>query len=123
MKKIKLAFFIVAVVVAGLFIYQNMLFLLAPANLTLDIWIVEPFFSKGLNNALLIVAFFLAGALTTYFLSLSYRFKTKKTIKELNKTIDEHIATITTLKNLLSKNQTQASQQEINIDSSSEEKT
>ncbi len=123
MKKIKLAFLIVAVAFAGLFFYQNKPFFLAPADLTLDIWIVPPFFSNGLNNALLIVAFFLAGALSTYFLSLSYRFKSKKTIKELNKTIDEHIVTITSLKNLLSTKQASASQQEINIDSGSEEKT
>lgn len=122
MKKIKLAFFIVAVGFAGLFIYQNMPFFLASADLKLDIWIVPPFSSKGLNNALLIVAFFLAGVLTSYFLTLSYRFKIKKTIKELNKTIDDHISTITTLKNLLSTHQVPASQQEIHIDSGSEEK-
>jgi hypothetical protein len=104
MKKIKIAFLLVALGFAGLIIYQNMDYLSMPVKLEMHLWIAGSY-DYGIRNGQLILSSFLAGLLISYFFGLSFRFKTKKNVKNLNATINSHVETITSLKSEISKSQ------------------
>jgi hypothetical protein len=101
LKKIKITLFLTALAFAGLIVYQNMSYLLTPASLKLNLWVIEPYASDGIINAQLILGTFFAGLLISYFCSLSFRYKTNKTLKNLNATLNAHQETISSLKNQL----------------------
>jgi hypothetical protein len=103
MKKLKIALFLVVLAFAGLAVYQNMAYLLLPADLQLNLWVAGPYSLNGVKNAQLILAAFFAGLLIAYFFGLSFRFKTNKIVKNLNATVNSHVDTISSLKSELTK--------------------
>lgn len=82
MKKVKIAFWGVLLVLIGLLVYQNWDFFSARKSLGIDLY-----FTQGqtpeLANLIFFAAFFAAGLLIAYISSLFERFKLNKTIKDL----------------------------------------
>jgi Ni/Fe-hydrogenase subunit HybB-like protein len=104
MKKVKLAFWIIILILFGLLIYQNQPYFLTEHSLELDLY-----FTAGRTvpvfNLIIVVAFFGFGLLIAYTSSLFERFKANKTIKELRgnehtlqTTIDQMRTDVETLK-------------------------
>ena len=84
MKKVKIAFWIIIISFIGILIYSNKDFFLAKQALSLKLPFLVPYHSPELAIAIFFLAFFLSGFLIAYFFSLYDRFKSKKTIKNLN---------------------------------------
>ena len=84
MKKVKIAFWLIILVFAGVFVYQNKIFFMAKQSLGLTLLFLETLHSPELPHAVLFLVFFLTGFLIAYFFGLYDRFKSKKTIKSLN---------------------------------------
>ncbi len=82
MKKVKFAFWIVVFGFVGLVIFQNKEFFMTESCLTLDLGF-DYYATPLLANAILFVAFFLAGIIISYFFSLFKHFKDGKIIKAL----------------------------------------
>lgn len=97
MKKIKLGFWFIIVVFLVLIIYQNQDFFKATRSLSLDL-IVAQYYTPEIPNAVLFLASFLAGLLIAYIFGLLAQFRARKTIKNLNTTINSQIEMITSLK-------------------------
>jgi hypothetical protein len=98
MKKIKILLYLLALAVVGLLGYQNQDFFMAQTSLRLDLYIREPYLSRPLPNAVLFLASFLAGLLLAYGYSLSGRFKSGRTIRQLNATVAGQAEQITHLR-------------------------
>lgn len=84
MKKVKIAFWLIILVFAVVFVYQNKPFFMAKQSLGLTLPFLETLHSPELPNAVLFLVFFLTGFLIAYFLGLYDRFKSKKMVKNLN---------------------------------------
>jgi len=84
MKKVKIAFWLILLVFAGVFAYQNKIYFMAKQNLSLTLPFLETLHTPELPHAVLFLVFFLTGFLVTYFFGLYDRFKSKKTLKNLN---------------------------------------
>lgn len=84
MKKVKIAFWLIILVFAGVFVYQNKIVFMAKQSLSLTLPFLETLQTPELPHAVLFLVFFLAGFLIAYFTGLSDRFKSKKTVKNLN---------------------------------------
>lgn len=97
MKKIKLGFWLIIVVFLVLIIYQNQDFFKATRSLSLDL-IVAQYYTPEIPNAILFLASFMAGLLIAYIFGLLAQFRARKTIKNLNTTINSQIEMITSLK-------------------------
>ncbi|MGD9972954.1 MAG: LapA family protein [Desulfatirhabdiaceae bacterium] len=97
MKKLKLIALVLAIGLIAMVFYQNRSFLMIQSNFHIDLYFshLEYF---GISNAMLLAGFFLIGLLISYFLSLSNRFKSNKTIKNLNAAIASQQETINSLK-------------------------
>jgi len=83
LRNIKIAFWIIILIIIGLLGYQNKVFFMAKHSLGLKLPFLEIVNTPELSNALLFLIFFLAGFLIAYFLNLAGRFKSKKTVKNL----------------------------------------
>lgn len=83
MKKVKIAFWVIVFGFLALVIFQNQEFFLARQSLDINLYMAS-YQTPSVPNAVLFVAFFLAGLLIAYFFSLFERFKANKTIKSLN---------------------------------------
>jgi uncharacterized integral membrane protein len=97
MKKVKIAFWAILLGFFALVIMQNQEFFMAKQSFRIDLFIRE-YITPALPNAILIMAFFLVGLLIAYFFSLSGRFKSNRTIKTLNATVDAQRAELDGLK-------------------------
>lgn len=97
MKKLKLIALVLAIGLIAMVFYQNRSFLTIQSNFHIDLYFshLEYF---GISNAMLLAGFFLIGLLISYFFSLSNRFKSNKTIKNLNAAIASQQETINSLK-------------------------
>ncbi len=104
MRNLKIVLTLAALGMMGLIIYQNLAYLSTPANLQLNLWFAGPY-SVGIINAQLILCAFFVGLLFSYFVGLSFRFRTNKIIKNLNATLNSQTDTIAALKSELSKYQ------------------
>jgi len=98
MKKVKIAFWVIALVFLVMFALQNKVFFMAKHSLSLKIPFLDTLHSPELPQAILFLVFFLTGFLVAYFLSLSDRFKSKKTIKNLNAAATSHLEELAVLK-------------------------
>jgi hypothetical protein len=98
MKKVKIAFWVIVLFFAGVFVYQNKVFFMAKQRLSLDLPFLEVLHTPELLNAILFLVFFVTGFLIAYFFSLYERFKSKKTIKSLNATEASQREELTALK-------------------------
>jgi uncharacterized integral membrane protein len=97
MKKIKLGFWLIIVVFLVLILYQNQDFFRATRSLSLNL-IIAQYYTPEIPIAVLFLAAFLAGLLIAYMFGLLAQFRAKKTIKNLNTTINSQIEMITSLK-------------------------
>jgi uncharacterized integral membrane protein len=84
MKKIKIAIWLIILVFVGVFVYQNKIFIMAKQSLSLTLPFLETLHTPELPHAVLFLVFFLTGFLIAYFFGLYDRFKSKKTVKNLN---------------------------------------
>lgn len=98
MKKVKVAFWVILLVIAGLFVYQNKVFFMAKQSLSFKLPFLKALHTPELPLAILFLAFFLTGFLIAYFFSLYDRFKSKKTIKNLNAATASQREELATLK-------------------------
>jgi heme/copper-type cytochrome/quinol oxidase subunit 1 len=88
MKKAKIAFWLILIGFIVLLAYQNWDFFMSEHRLRLNLFVTEEFSTPKLQNAILFLFFFLAGLLISYFIALFERFRSKKTIKNLNTTLE-----------------------------------
>lgn len=98
MKKVKLALWIIFVGFLAIVFFSNKDYFLAKQGIQVNLLFTEPFQIKELPNAIYFLIFFLAGFLIAYFISLSERFKSKKTIKNLNAAATSQLEEISALK-------------------------
>ncbi len=89
-KKAKIAFWLIILVFAGVFIYQNKDFFMAKQSLSLTLPFLETLHTPEFPQAVLFLVFFLTGLSTAYFFGLYNRFKSKKAVKKLNAAVAPH---------------------------------
>ena len=98
MKKVKIVLWIIFLGFIAIIFFSNKDYFLAKQGFQINLLFSEPFQIKELPNAIYFLVFFLAGFLIAYFISLSERFKTKKTIKNLNAAATSQLKEISVLK-------------------------
>ena len=99
MKKIKIAFWGLILALVAVFGYQNWDFLKAKQILLFKVpFLQQAWHTPELPHAVLFLVFFLTGFLIAYFTSLYERFKTKKTIKNLNAAATSQLEELVSLK-------------------------
>lgn len=87
MKKAKIAFWLILIAFLALLAYQNWDFFMSRHGLHINLFVVK-YTTPKLQNAVLFLIFFFAGLLIAYFFTLFERFKSKKTIKSLNNSVE-----------------------------------
>lgn len=98
MKKIKIALWIIFLGFIVIIFLSNKDYFMAKQGIQINIPFTEPLQIQELPNAIYFLVFFLAGFLVAYFISLSERFKSKKTIKNLNAAATSQLEEISVLK-------------------------
>jgi uncharacterized integral membrane protein len=98
MKKVKIALWVIFLGLVALIFFSNKDYFLAKQGIQIKLLFTEPFQIKELPNAIYFLIFFLVGFLIAYFISLSDRFKSKKTIKNLNTAATSQLKEISELK-------------------------
>jgi uncharacterized integral membrane protein len=98
MKKAKIVLWVIFLGLIAIIFFSNKDYFLAKQGIQIDIPFSEPFQIQELPNAIYFLVFFLAGFLIAYFISLSERFKSKKTIKNLNAAATSQLEEISVLK-------------------------
>ena len=98
MRKVKIVLWIILIGFIAIVFLSNKDYFLAKQSIQIKIpHIVDKTF-KELPNAVYFLVFFIIGFLVAYFLSLSERFKSKKTIKNLNAAATSQLKEISDLK-------------------------
>jgi uncharacterized integral membrane protein len=99
MKKVKIALWIIFLGFIAIIFFSNKdYFFYNKQSLQILIPFNEPYQFKEMPNAIYFLVFFLVGFLIAYFISLSERFKSKKTIKNLNAATTSQLEEISKLK-------------------------
>jgi len=98
MKKFKLVLWLIIIAFFALFFYQNQTYFMSKHGLSLKLPFMEMYHVPELPNAIYFLAFLMIGLLIAYFFSLLERFKSNKTIKGLNATVDADLDMISSLK-------------------------
>ena len=98
MKKVKVVLWIIFLGFIAIIFFSNKDYFLAKQGIQINIPFAEPFQIQELPNAIYFLVFFLAGFLIACFISLSERFKSKKTIKNLNAAATSQLEEISVLK-------------------------
>ena len=98
MKKVKIALWIIFLGFIAIIFFSNKDYFLAKQGIQINLFFREAFQIKELPNVVYFLIFFLAGFLIAYFISLSERFKSKKTIKNLNAAATSQLEEISVLK-------------------------
>ena len=98
MKKLKIVLWVIIIGFIATIFFSNKDYLLAKQVFQIDFLYGEPLHSMELPNAIFFLVFFLTGFLIAYFISLSARFKSKKTIKNLNAAATSQLEEIAVLK-------------------------
>ena len=98
MKKVKIVLWIIFLGLIAIIFFSNKDYFLAKQGVQINLLFTEPFKIKELPNAIYFLVFFLVGFLIAYFISLSERFKSKKTIKNLNAAATSQLQEISVLK-------------------------
>ena len=99
MKKVKIIFWVIVIVFVGIVIFQNQDFFLDKQSLKINLWLVADYQTPETPNAVFFIACLLLGLIIAYISGLFERFKFKRTIKMLNKSIDSQMQTISELNN------------------------
>lgn len=89
MRKAKIIFWLLILVILAVVFYQNQDLFLNEQYIGINL-LVKEYHADNIPNAIFFFAFFLMGLLIACFSSLAERFKSKKTIKILNAAIDSH---------------------------------
>jgi len=87
MKKVKILLWLVILGLLALGVYQNLEVLKKQVALNLDLWVLGPYEAE-LRFGVMLLGLFIAGLLIAYFFSLAHRFKTRKTIRKLNDSLE-----------------------------------
>jgi uncharacterized integral membrane protein len=98
MKKVKIALWVILLGLIALIFFSNKDYFMAKHGMQINLFVTEPFYIQELPNVIYFLVFFLAGFLIAYFISLSERFKSKKTIKNLNAATTSQLQEISVLK-------------------------
>jgi uncharacterized integral membrane protein len=98
MKKVKIALWVIFLGLIALIFFSNKDYFMAKHGIQINLYVTEPFHIQELPNIIYFLIFFLAGFLIAYFISLSERFKSKKTIKNLNAAATSQLEEISLLK-------------------------
>ncbi len=98
MKKIKIGLWVILLLFIGLFFYQNKDFFMVKHSLNYGLPFFEVQHAPALPIAILFLFAFLLGLLGAYFYSLGDRFKSKKTIKNLNAAATSQLEEISELR-------------------------
>ena len=98
MKKVKIVLWIIFLGFIAIVFFSNKDYFLLKQGIQINVPFTEPFQLQELPNAIYFLVFFLAGFLIAYFISLSERFKSKKTIKNLNAAATSQLEEISVLK-------------------------
>ena len=98
MKKLKIVLWVIIIGFIAIIFFSNKDYLLAKQALQIDLLYADPLYTMPLPNAVFFLVFFLTGFLIAYFISLSARFKSKKTIKNLNAAATSQLEEIAALK-------------------------
>jgi uncharacterized integral membrane protein len=98
MKKVKIVLWVIFLGFIAIIFFSNKDYFLAKQGIQINIPFSEPFQLQELPNAIYFLIFFLAGFLIAYSISLSERFKSKKTIKNLNAAATSQLEEISVLK-------------------------
>ena len=86
MKKIKILFWLIVIALLALIMYQNQNFLFAEHNLRINLGFYANQ-TPPVPSIIIFCSFFMVGLLLAYFSTLSGRFKSHRTIKELKQKI------------------------------------
>ena len=98
MRKLKIVLWIIVIGFIAIVFLSNKDYFLTKQSIQIKIpHIVDKSF-KELPNAVYFLVFFIIGFLVAYFISLSERFKSKKTIKNLNAATTSQLKEISELK-------------------------
>jgi uncharacterized integral membrane protein len=98
MKKVKIVIWIIIIGFLAIIFFSNKDYFLAKQSLQIKIPHIAAKSFKELPNVVYFLVFFVIGFLVAYFLSLSERFKSKKTIKNLNTAATSQLQEISDLK-------------------------
>ena len=98
MKKVKIALWIIFLGFIAIIFFSNKAYFMAKHGIQINLYVTEPFHIQELPNVIYFLVFFLVGFLVAYFISLSERFKSKKTIKNLNAATTSQLEEISALK-------------------------
>jgi len=99
MKKVKIALWVIFLGLIALIFYSNKdYFFNTKHSLRILVPFSDPKEFMELPNVIYFLVFFLVGFLIAYFISLSERFKSKKTIKNLNAAATSQLQEISALK-------------------------
>ncbi|MFH0725279.1 MAG: LapA family protein [Pseudomonadota bacterium] len=84
MKKVKILLWIILLGITALIVYQNKTFFLEKHSFTVNFFVGDILHSPEWPNIAWFLACFFLGLLIAYFFSLMERFRSNKTIKDLN---------------------------------------
>ena len=98
MKKLKIVLWLIIIGFIAILFFSNQDYFLAKQGLQMNLLFGEPFHKAEMPNVIFFLVFFLAGFLVAYFISLSDRFKSKKTVKNLNAAATSQLEEIAALK-------------------------
>lgn len=107
MKNLKVVVWLILLGFIGLVIFQNQAFFLQRTSLAINLFVAQ-YHTAEMPIAILILGCLIAGMLISYFFSLASRFRSNKTIKSLNTTIDSNRETIAKLESELATARSQA---------------
>ena len=110
MKKVKIIFWVIIIVFIGIVIFQNQDFFLDKQSLQINLLLADEYQTPEVPNAVFFIACLFLGLIIAYISGLFERFKFKKTIKTLNKSVDSHMKTISELQDKIE------SLQSVNLD-------
>ncbi|MBU3947213.1 MAG: DUF1049 domain-containing protein [Proteobacteria bacterium] len=99
MKKFKIGLLSVIFGIFGLFVVQNLQFLLEKQNFTINLFFIKSYSTPELPIGIILLICFIAGYIIAYIIALFERFTLKNVIKGLNYTIESNIEKIADLKN------------------------
>lgn len=88
MKKVKIGFWILVIAFLLLLGFQNKAFFIQKNAFALDLYVTDTYMTKEIYNGVTFAVCFLAGLVLAYLSGLLERFRTNKTIKQLNADIE-----------------------------------
>lgn len=97
MRKFKILLTLIILTVLGTIFYQNKGYFLAAPLIIFNVYFRQYEFTN-ISNATMIFGAFIVGVLITYFMTLAHRYRTSKTVKNLQETISQQQETIAGLR-------------------------